>query len=226
MSWRGVYLVEYFGPILFHVLFVVIRPYIAKVDTYFYKDADKTPLTTTQWVTFGMFVIHFIKRELETMFVHKFSANTMPAFNIFRNSFFYWFAAGIMSGYFIYSTKSFAARAELGLLDYVGLALFSYGEICNFVVHVHLSGLRKPGGTEKGIPSCIGSSLVTSPNYMFEVVAWLGIILISREWAVVVFIAFGISYMAQWSKDKERALRTTFGDKYKKKRYTMIPGLI
>lgn len=224
MAWRTVFLVEYFGPILFHVLFYNIRPQLAKVDPYFYKDADKIPLTLVQHACFYMFVLHFAKRELETAFLHRFSANTMPAWNIFRNSFFYWATAGLLSAFFIYNPRSFAARDAFGLLDYLGIALFLGGELCNFIVHLHLASLRKPGSTEKGIPSCIGSSLVTSPNYMFEVIAWIGVILVAREWAVVLFISIGISYMISWSRDKERALRNTFGDKYKKKKYTMFPG--
>ncbi|ROV86865.1 hypothetical protein VPNG_10402 [Cytospora leucostoma] len=226
MAWRTVFLVEYFGPILVHALIYNIRPQLAKIDPYFYKDADKIPPTLVQTIVLYMFLAHFTKRELETAFLHKFSASTMPAFNIFRNSFFYWFFAGLLSAYFIYSPNSLAARTELGPLDYVCIAVFLTCETCNFIVHKHLAGLRKPGGTEKGIPSCIGSSLVTAPNYMFEVIAWVAVILFSREWAVVVFICVGITYMAEWSRDKEKALRATFGDKYKNKRYTMLPGLI
>lgn len=225
ISWRTVYLVEYLGPILFHVFFYNIRPQLAKFDPWFYAGADKAPLTIVQKTCFYMFVAHFVKRELETALLHRFSAATMPAFNIVKNSAFYWLTAGLMSAFFIYSPRSFAARAQFGLLDIVAIALFLGGETANFIVHKHLAGLRKPGGTEKGIPSCIGSSLVTCPNYMFEVIAWVGVILVSREWAVVLFIAIGMSYMASWSRDKEKALRAYFGDKYKKKRYTFLPGI-
>lgn len=226
MAWRTVFLIEYLGPLLLHPLFYYGRGYLAKVDPFFYKDADKTPLTLVQTTVYYMFLAHFLKRELETAFLHRFSASTMPAFNIFRNSFFYWAAAGLLCALFLYAPNSFAARDTFGVLDYAGIALYLVGETCNFVVHKHLAGLRKPGGTEKGIPNCIGSSLVTSPNYMFEVLAWVGVILVSREWSVLLFISIGISYMAPWSRQKERALRTTFGDTYKRKRYTMLPGLI
>lgn len=226
MAWRTVFLIEYFGPLIFHPLFYYGREYLAKVDPVFYKDADKTPLTLVQTTVYYMFIAHFLKRELETAFLHRFSASTMPAFNIFRNSFFYWASAGLLCAFFIYAPNAFAARNEFGLLDYAGIALYLFGETCNFLVHYHLAGLRKPGGTEKGIPNCVGSSLVTSPNYMFEVLAWVGVILTSREWSVLFFICIGISYMAPWSRQKERALRATFGDRYKKKRYTMLPGLI
>ncbi|KAK4166230.1 3-oxo-5-alpha-steroid 4-dehydrogenase-domain-containing protein [Cladorrhinum sp. PSN259] len=226
IAWRTVFVIEYLGPILFHAFVPLIRPYIYRIPPFVYKNEIETPITKVQWVLFALFHIHFLKREWETLFVHKFSANTMPAANIFRNSAFYWLMAGLLCSLDVYAPGNLSARDELVPLDYLGLAIFAFGEICNWIVHQHLASLRKPGGTEKGIPNCIGSNLVTSPNYMFEVTAWLGVILISRSWAVVVFICTGIIYMRSWSRGKEKALRKEFGDRYKKKRYTMLPGLI
>ncbi|KAG7285441.1 hypothetical protein NEMBOFW57_010068 [Staphylotrichum longicolle] len=226
VAWRTVFVIEYFGPILFHVLILLVRPYIYRIPPFVYKSEAETPMTQVQWLLFGLFNLHFLKREYETVFVHKFSANTMPARNIVRNSAFYWLMAGLLCALDIYAPGNLSARDGLVPLDYVGLALFAVGETCNWIVHQHLASLRKPGGTEKGIPNCIGSSLVTSPNYMFEVLAWVGVILVSRSWAVVLFICTGIVYMRSWSRGKEKALRNEFGDRYKKKRYTMLPGLI
>ncbi|KAK0669987.1 3-oxo-5-alpha-steroid 4-dehydrogenase-domain-containing protein [Cercophora samala] len=228
VAWRTVFVIEYFGPILFHAFIPLIRPYLYSIfpGQFKYISPTATPITKVQWILFALFHIHFLKREYETLFVHKFSANTMPARNIVRNSAFYWIMAGLLCALDIYAPGNLSARDELVPLDYVGLALFVFGEVCNWIVHQHLASLRKPGGTEKGIPNCIGSGLVTSPNYMFEVTAWLGVIMISRSWAVVVFICTGIIYMRDWSRGKEKALRKEFGDRYKKKRYTMLPGLI
>jgi len=226
VAWRTVFVIEYFGPILFHVLVPLVRPYIYFIPPFAYKNESETPMTQVQWLLFALFHLHFLKREYETVFVHKFSANTMPARNIVRNSAFYWLISGLLCALDIYAPGNMSSRDELVPLDYVGLALFAIGETCNWIVHQHLASLRKPGGTEKGIPHCIGSSLVTSPNYMFEVLAWVGVILISRSWAVVVFICTGIVYMRSWSRGKEKALRKEFGDRYKNKRYTMLPGLI
>lgn len=219
-------MIEYLGPILFHAFIPLIRPYIYRIAPFDYKNEIETPITTVQWILFALFQIHFLKREYETVFVHKFSANTMPARNIFRNSAFYWIMAGLLCSLDVYAPGNLSARNELVPLDYLGLAIFAIGETCNWIVHQHLASLRKPGGTEKGIPNCIGSGLVTSPNYMFEVLAWVGVILISRSWAVTVFICTGIIYMRSWSRGKEKALRKEFGDRYKRKRYTMLPGLI
>ncbi|AEO71202.1 d5d8e240-8657-4c7f-a836-a1fae34e5ca9 [Thermothielavioides terrestris] len=226
VAWRTVYVIEYLGPILFHILIPLVRPILYGFVPFVDQSRVGAPMARVQWLLFALFHLHFLKREFETLFVHKFSANTMPARNIVRNSAFYWLAAGLLCALDIYRPDQSSARDELGPLDLVGLALFVVGESCNWVVHRHLASLRKPGGTEKGIPNCIGSSLVTSPNYMFEVLAWLGVILISRSWTVVFFISIGILYMRSWSRGKEKALRKEFGDRYKKKRYTMLPGLI
>src|SRR3569833_721568 len=96
MGWRTVFLVEYFGPILIHGLFYYLGPRIS--IPYFYADAERAPATDIQRLLFVLFQIHFVKRELETAFLHKFAANTMPAFNIFRNSAFYWLVGGEEEG--------------------------------------------------------------------------------------------------------------------------------
>ena len=213
------FLLEYLGPILFHVAAVLARPHL-------YKNAAATPLSNTQWLAFAMFVSHFAKRELETLFVHKFSASTMPVRNIFKNCFFYWVFSGALCAYVIYSPSSIAATADEPIVDLVGSVIFILGELANASVHLHLSSLRSRGGTERKIPTGLGFSLVTCPNYMFEIISWVGVIIASRDWSVALFILIGAAQMATWAKGKEKAYRKEFGDKYKKKRYVMLPGLI
>lgn len=66
--------------------------------------------------------------------------------------------------------------------------------------------------------------MVTCPNYMFELIAWTGIALVSKSWAVLIFSVVAWAQMHQWAIKKERALRSEFPDKYKKKKYVLIPG--
>ncbi|CAM1504767.1 Fc.00g023580.m01.CDS01 [Cosmosporella sp. VM-42] len=218
IAWKTVFIIEYLGPILLHALVYAARPYLYKNATY-----DMSP---TQWLTFAMVVLHFLKREYETLFVHKFSANTMPWTNIFKNSFFYWAFSGALCAFFIYSPTSLAAKADKPVIDALGAVLYLFGETGNALVHQYLSSLRSAGGTERKIPVGYGFGLVTCPNYMFEVLSWVGIIVASRSWTVVVFIAIGAAQMYDWAKGKERAYRKEFGDRYKKKRYVMLPGLL
>lgn len=111
-------------------------------------------------------------------------------------------------------------------LLYAGIALFAFGELANLNTHLVLRNLRKPGSTERGIPSGFGFGLVTCPNYLFEIIAWLGIYLVTGlSWSVLLFTVVGSVQMASWAAKKERRYRKEFGDKYKRKRYVMLPGI-
>jgi very-long-chain enoyl-CoA reductase len=218
IAWRTVFIVEYLGPILIHPLFLAIRPYIYPSTA---KEASQL-----QVLLCWMISLHFVKRELETMFVHRFSAATMPLRNIFKNSAHYWILSGVLMAAFIYAPSSSAAKPANPLLLYPGLALFVIGELGNLQTHLVLKGLRSANGTERGIPRGFLFDLVTCPNYLTETMSWLGVYLVSGfSWGVLIFIIASVAQMAQWANKKERRYRKEFGDKYKRKRYTMLPGI-
>lgn len=218
LGWRLVYVIEYAGPILIHLGFPLLRPYL-------YKNVQ--PLSTSQRLSLAMIVLHFLKREYETLFVHKFSLATMPARNIFKNCFHYWVLSGLYVAYFIYAPTSYSVResSTLSLLNMIGVVLYVFGELSNLYAHQVLSNLRSPGGTERGIPKGFGFGTVTCPNYMFETIAWLGMILVSKSLSTAIFTGVGLWQMQQWGVGKEKKYRSEFGDKYKKKRYAVIPGI-
>jgi len=174
----------------------------------------------------GMIVLHFIKREYETLYIHKFSLSTMPFRKIFKNSAHYWLLSGLNIAYWIYAPNSYTARSgqKLDYMNMAGIVLYIFGELSNLHTHITLSNLRSPGGTERGIPRGYGFNMVTCPNYMFELIAWTGVALVSKSSAVLIFNVVAWAQMHQWAIKKERALRSEFPDKYKKKKYVLIPG--
>lgn len=120
-----------------------------------------------------MVLLHYIKRELETLFVHKFSNDTMPFTNIFKNSLHYWgFFGGCNMYFFLHPDYTPPAWASQEF--FIGAtALFCFWELLNFMCHVQLSSLRKPGSTERGIPTGWGFGYVSCANYLWEGLAWL-----------------------------------------------------
>jgi len=225
IAWRTVFLVEYLGPLLIHPIVYVLRPYIYKLPPFSFTNVP--PASDLQKLSMACICLHFFKRELETVFVHRFSLATMPVRNIFKNSAHYWLLAGLNIAYFTYSpaspTQMHSATDPLAL---IGLALFAIGELANLQTHLTLRNLRPEGTTERGIPKGLGFNIVTCPNYMFETMAWVGMWMINRSWSTLLFIVVAVAQMAAWAKKKERRYRKEFGDKYKKKRFSMIPGIV
>jgi very-long-chain enoyl-CoA reductase len=234
IAWRTVFIVEYLGPILIHPLIYYLRPYIYPTPSL---TATKTPAPSSlQMLSMALVILHFIKREFETVLVHRFSSSTMPLSNIFKNSAHYWLLSGLNIAYWTYSpssasqkigaTKTGAFALPTDTLTTIGLALFTIGELANLSTHLTLRNLRSEGSTARGIPKGFGFGIVTCPNYMFEVIAWVGITLVTRSLSTALFVIVAGGQMALWAKKKERRYRNEFGDKYKKKRFAMIPWII
>ncbi|KAL4953120.1 3-oxo-5-alpha-steroid 4-dehydrogenase-domain-containing protein [Aspergillus filifer] len=222
ISWRTVFIIEYLGPLLIPALVLYpLRPFV-------YYNFDNIPEPSdVQRIVCALLTLHFLKREYETVFVHRFSNATMPARNIVKNSGHYWLLAGCNIAYWVFRPDAAAAKSVSPALIYGGLALYIFGELANFNTHLVLRDLRRPGTTERGIPSGFGFSAVTCPNYFFEVVSWVGVYLVSGlSWSVLVFIVVAAAQMALWAQKKERRYRKEFGNKYKRKKFVMLPGLI
>jgi very-long-chain enoyl-CoA reductase len=218
IAWRTVFLIEYLGPIVIWPLVFTLRPHV-------YSSAPEEA-SQMQAVTMLAVVIHFVKRELETLFIHRFSAATMPVRNIFKNSAHYWVLSGLNMAGWVMAPSSSAAKPANPLILYAGMFLFAVGEFFNMQVHITLRDLRSSGGTERGIPEGFLFDLVTCPNYFTETVSWLGVFLMSGfNLSVLVFIVASVWQMREWAIKKEKRYRKEFGDKYRRKRYTMIPGL-
>jgi very-long-chain enoyl-CoA reductase len=211
-----VFIVEYLGPLLIHLLVYFLRPYI-------YKTNERP--SELQTLSLILITAHFLKREFETLFIHRFSLATMPAFNIFKNSFHYWALAGANLAYWIYAPNSPTAQPLNPAIAYPALALYVISEVCNLSTHIILRNLRSPGSTERGIPTGLGFGVVTCPNYLYETLAWVAIWLITWSLSTGVFVVPAVAQMFLWARKKEMRYRKDFPGKYKKKRYTIIPGL-
>lgn len=218
IAWRTVFLVEYLGPLLIHPIVYVLRPFL-------YSSAP-SQASFLQRLSCILITAHFFKREVETVYVHRFSASTMPARNIYKNSFHYWILSGVNIAAWIYAPSSPTALRSSQLFVYGGIAAYLTGEIGNLYSHLVLRALRSSGGRERGIPHGLGFDLVTCPNYLFEFISWIGIYLVTGlSYSVLLFAIVSTGQMMVWAKKKERNYQKEFGDKYHKKRYAMLPGV-
>ncbi|GLJ24750.1 hypothetical protein SUGI_0473120 [Cryptomeria japonica] len=149
--------------------------------------------------------IHFLKRELEVLFLHRYSGD-MPLQTALLISFSYFFQTVNL----LYAQQLSEGMRPPGRdLMWVGVVLFCIGIGGNLYHHYLLSKLRKDGKTGYVVPSGGLFDLVVCPHYLFEIVDWIGLAFISQtlySWASVVWTVIylaGRSYATrQWYLQK------------------------
>ncbi|KAF9580954.1 3-oxo-5a-steroid 4- dehydrogenase [Lunasporangiospora selenospora] len=216
LSWRTVFLVEYGGPLVVHPIFYYLP------SLFYGKDFEHSWM---QQVAFVMVMLHFLKREYETVFVHRFSHGTMPLRNLFKNSAHYHILSGFNLAYWVYGPWN-AAGTDLATRSdafvYGCIALFAFAELSNLHTHFTLRNLRPPGTKIRKIPRGYGFDLVSCPNYFFETLAWSAISLLTLSWSAHLFLVVAVGQMYIWAIKKHKGYRKEFSD-YPRGRKAMFP---
>ena len=164
IGWDTVFYIEYAGPILMTALLLILREPIY---------GSNPELTLNQRLGVFMVLLHYGKRELETAFVHRFSSETMPLINVFKNSFHYYVLFGFATMYYYLSPNYTPPVWGSPAVFYTFTGLFIVFEFLNLMTHIVLRNLRQPGTTERRIPHGWGFDLVSSANYFWEMCAWI-----------------------------------------------------
>jgi len=222
INWRTVFIVEYAGPLLIHPIIYCLAPI---VWAHFGYQFD---MSFVQQLVLVLVMLHFAKREFESVFVHRFSNATMPAFNIVKNSGHYWLLSGVLLAGGVYS-PSLGTKAVQGSirdnLVYLGacLLLWVIAELGNLQSHLILMNLRPKGTRIRQIPRGALFELVSCPNYFFESLAWLAITLMTLSLSALIFLVVSTVQMALWAIKKHKNYRKEFAEQYPRQRKIMFP---
>ncbi|CAG2121073.1 unnamed protein product, partial [Medioppia subpectinata] len=169
IGWSTVFLAEYMGP-LFAYLISYTRP------VWLYGQSASAPMSYAVHAAAICWSIHYLKRVLETLFVHRFSHSTMPILNLFKNCSYYWgfaFYIGYYVNHPLYTEPYFGK-----LQVYSSLIAFLVFELGNLSIHLALRDLRPAGSTERRIPMPTANPFtilfryVSCPNYAYEWYSW------------------------------------------------------
>ena len=231
ISWKRVFIVEYFFPmIVFPLLWVLIRKLPkSQVTQFLFPGAKAAVGYTAQWqdLLAVMFTLHFVKRELETLYVHRFGNDTMPLANIFKNSGYYWLFAFWIAHSSLHPLYTVPANSSRRLF---GVGLFVIAELLNLKSHIDFRNLRPHGTRVRRVPTGFWFNLISCPNYLFEILAWVGFTLASQSVAAAVFTLVGAAQMTQWAIQKHQRYKREFDGQdgralYPKNRKVIIPLL-
>ncbi|KAG6916207.1 hypothetical protein DXG01_007837 [Tephrocybe rancida] len=224
LSWRTVFLIEYAGPL-------VIHPLIYHFPRLWYgQDVHHSAL---QKYIYAFVMLHFLKRELETIFVHRFSHGTMPFRNVFKNSAHYHLLSGLALAYDVYrpkfsTTSSYVSgtiRNDETFL-WICTGLWAFSELSNLHTHLTLRSLRPANSRIRAIPHGYGFSFVSCPNYFFESLGWAVVTAMTGSIAAGVFLVVSTTQMVLWAIKKHKNYKKEFGKACPRGRKAMIPFVL
>jgi hypothetical protein len=162
-------------------------------------------------------VFHFAKRCAESLFLHKYSGPIDVA-TVVQIAFFYT-AISIASAYFNQTTPATADGVV-----WLGTAVFLLGQAGNFYHHWLLARLRTQS-TGYFIPHGGWFRWVSCPHYTLELVAWLGLALITKEPFMYLTCIAMTGYLIARSLKAQAWYHERFPD-YPRQRKAIIPFLI
>ncbi|XP_047507073.1 probable very-long-chain enoyl-CoA reductase art-1 [Pieris napi] len=219
VSWKNVFLAEYAGP-LFVYLWAYQRPWLL------YGEQTSTPGTVAS-IAAICWSVHYAKRVLETLFVHRFSHGTMPLRNLFKNCSYYW----LFALYIAYHINHPLYTAPSNICVYVGLVGFTICELGNLSIHILLKNLRPPGTKVRRIPVPDSNpfsqlfNFVSCPNYTYEFGSWLFFTILTKCAPAGIFAVVGLYQMSVWALGKHRNYKKEFSD-YPKGRKAILPFML
>ncbi|KAL2735710.1 very-long-chain enoyl-CoA reductase-like isoform X2 [Vespula squamosa] len=220
IGWKTVFLVEYAGPLIVY-LWLYQRPWL------FYGDVENTKVHYVVNIAAVCWTIHYAKRLLETLFIHRFSHATMPLRNLFKNCSYYW----LFAMYVAYHINHPLYTPPSQLNFYMGLIMFAFCELGNLFIHNALRNLRPPGTTIRKIPVATGNpwtvlfNFVSCPNYTYEIGSWIGFTIMTSCLPAGLFTLAGAYQMTMWALGKHRAYKKEFSQ-YPKTRKAIFPLIL
>jgi len=193
IGYRTVFLTEYFGPFMLYPLFYFFRAAI-------YGSLAATPVHPVQTVALYAWSFHYLKRLLETIFVHRFSHDTMPIFNLVKNCSYYWGFAAFVAYFVNHPLYTSPSDAQI----YGALVVFVVAELSNGIVHIQLRNLRPANSRERKIPRGFLFNFVSCPNYTMEILAWLAFSIMAQSLPALIFTLCGAGQMIIWAIGKHK----------------------
>lgn len=130
ISWRTVFIIEYLGPLLIHQVFFFWRfntnpsamSFTQMYPLLFEPSLDMIIIR----LAYSCITFHFLKREYESIFIHRFSSSTMPLSNLFRNSLHYFVLAGLLIGYNLYTPNFTSPNLSIVIVSLITFIVLQY----------------------------------------------------------------------------------------------------
>jgi hypothetical protein len=163
-----------------------------------------------------MVLAHFVKRDLEVLYLHKYSGET--ELDAARLIGFMYALTAFMTCLVSVPTTYFSSDL------FSGLALFSVGSLGNLYHHYLLAQLRLSSSKKYVAPRGGLFNLVATPHYLFELIAWLGIAVASQQMTGYLNFLSMTMYLSARSRNQNEWNKNKFNEKeWPSSRKNMVP---
>jgi steroid 5-alpha reductase family enzyme len=173
----------------------------------------------------GLWQLHYVQRTFVYPFLMRAGGKRVPVTTVALAILFN-LLNGACNAYAI--SHGALRHSEAWLADprfWVGAALFGLGWLVNLRSDAILRGLRRPGETGYRIPHGGLYRFVSCPNYLGEIVEWIGWAIATWTYAGFVFAFFTFANLFPRALSHHRWYRERFPD-YPPERKAIIPFLI
>jgi 3-oxo-5-alpha-steroid 4-dehydrogenase 1 len=181
--------------------------------------AEPVPL-----VLLAAWMLHYVRRTFVYPFKLRSAGRPMPL-SIVAMGFFFNLVNASLNARWISQLGPYAGGAGGGLWLWIGTAVFVGGWMLNGSSDRRLIRLRAPGDAGYRIPHGGGFRFVTCPNYLGEIIEWVGWAVASRSPAALAFAVFTVANLAPRAVAHHRWYRREFPD-YPPRRKALIPFLL
>ncbi len=168
------------------------------------------PWTVWHGVTLGTVALHFVRRCLEVLFVHRYSGVTHLGSALLISSLY-----ASVSALLAWIGAAEVDPALLASPDFApawiaGLALWIAGSATNIGHHLLLARLRRPGETGYVLPRGGLFAYVACPHYLGEIIGWFGLALVFHHAGAVVIAITMTFYLGGRADNTLRWYRARF----------------
>jgi very-long-chain enoyl-CoA reductase len=169
---------------------------------------------------------HFVRRTLESAFVHRYGKPSIGPGDYLTEYVYYWGFAGWIA----WSVTAPLHRVPALAVQALGLALFVLAEAGNARAHRMLRDLRPLGSRDKRIPRGFLFEWVSCPHYLCEILAWVGFNIATETLAGLSFMLVGAGILGAWAHTRHVAYKQEFSGEggrevYPAQRRALLPGV-
>jgi hypothetical protein len=172
----------------------------------------------------GLWLLHYVYRTFLYPFRTRAAGKSTPA-SVVLMGFTFNALNAYINARWISELGPYAGRSLTDVWLWVGTAVFLGGWLLNQQSDRTLIRLRKPGTTGYSIPHGGAFAWVSCPNYLGEILEWIGFAIAARSGAALAFAIFTFANLAPRAITHHRWYRTTFPD-YPTDRRALIPYLL